>query len=210
MSSSKSTSQQTDAEIQPCAPRPGPSAYPTRASHGTKIIVQESTTRFREIDLADGPREVSAPELPPAPHRPRTLSVSMNPLAEMTEAQVLRDVDVFVERHGLRFARAAFRKGSLAALTQHIPSGFERMTQLSVEDKMLLRYEDRNIWQSNPLQLYLLCGLCAGCAIVQGADQTVINGAQVSHSKPPIHPLHPMLTKCRRTTSKNSTSLILC
>lgn len=64
-----------------------------------------------------------------------------------------------------------------------MPNGFEDVDELTDEDKAFLRFETENPWKSAPRRLYFLCALCAGCAIVQGMDQTVINGAQASNQE---------------------------
>ncbi|KAJ6443154.1 MFS sugar transporter [Purpureocillium lavendulum] len=90
----------------------------------------------------------------------------VNPLDLMTNAEVLADVEGFVTANGLDRHR------------ETSPHGFETLDELPEEDKDVLRYEEGHKWSSAPRMLYLLCALCAGCAIVQGMDQTVINGAQ--------------------------------
>lgn len=50
---------------------------------------------------------------------------------------------------------------------------------LPEEIKVALEKEITHPFRSPPRTLYFLCALCAGCAIVQGMDQTIINGAQV-------------------------------
>ncbi|PHH75382.1 hypothetical protein CDD82_4467 [Ophiocordyceps australis] len=101
-----------------------------------------------------------------------------NPLAHMTNEAVITDVDSFVDAKGLGHHRDVFRRGALAAKKYNEPNGFESLTELSDADKEALRFEARERWRSSPRKLYFLCALCAGCAIVQGMDQTVINGAQ--------------------------------
>ncbi|GJN79246.1 hypothetical protein PLIIFM63780_002759 [Purpureocillium lilacinum] len=103
----------------------------------------------------------------------------LNPLEYMTEDEVLEDADGFVAAHGLGDEhRETFRKGALLAKAHNWPAGFEAIDRLTADDKAVLRYEEAHKWSSAPRKLYLLCALCAGCAIVQGMDQTVINGAQ--------------------------------
>jgi len=60
---------------------------------------------------------------------------------------------------------------------QNRPNGYEKIDMLSEEEKGWLRHEDAHRW-SQPFQLYFLVVLCAGSAIVQGMDQTAVNGAQ--------------------------------
>lgn len=101
-----------------------------------------------------------------------------NPLAGMTREQVLADVDAFVSSKGLDEYREDFRKGALVAQVNNQPGGFEKLDVLTEDDKIILRKEETSRWHQ-PFALYFLCTLCAGSAIVQGMDQTTVNGAQV-------------------------------
>lgn len=102
-----------------------------------------------------------------------------NPLAGKTEADVLRDVDHFVTEKGLDQFRDDFQKGALLARVVNREGGFEHVAQISEQEKDILRYEQTHRWKQ-PFMLYFLVVLCAGSAIVQGMDQTAVNGAQVS------------------------------
>lgn len=101
-----------------------------------------------------------------------------NPLTGMSEAEVLRDADEFVESKGLEECREAFRKGAVLARVSQRADGFEHVSSISDDVKDILRQETTNRW-SQPFMLYFLVVLCAGSAIVQGMDQTAVNGAQV-------------------------------
>jgi hypothetical protein len=100
-----------------------------------------------------------------------------NPLAGMTRDDVLNDVDHFVDSHGLAEHRDVFRKGALLARYNQDPYGFERVPDLTDAERDMLRFEIEHKWHQ-PFQLYFLVVLCAGSAIVQGMDQTAVNGAQ--------------------------------
>lgn len=127
-----------------------------------------------------------------------------NPLAGMTEDQVLKDVDEFIEARGLTDKRETFHKGALMARVQNRPAGYERIDLLTEEEKGWLRHEDAHRW-SQPFMLYFLVVLCAGSAIVQGMDQTAVNGAQVSESI--LQKIGRILTYYRNTISESSASL---
>lgn len=101
-----------------------------------------------------------------------------NPLAGMTTEEVLADVDAFVEEKGLTEHREEFRKGALLAQVGNTQGAFEHIDSVPEEDKIVLRREETNKWDQ-PFMLYFLCTLCAGSAVVQGMDQTAVNGAQV-------------------------------
>ncbi|KAB2579763.1 Sugar/inositol transporter [Lasiodiplodia theobromae] len=120
----------------------------------------------RNTEHADGQR------------RPSVAALLRNPLAGRTEEDVLAEVDAWVEEKGLQDSREAFRKGALLARVQQRDDGFESVSALSEAEKELLRHEIKHRW-SQPFMLYFLVILCAGSAIVQGMDQTAVNGAQL-------------------------------
>lgn len=105
-----------------------------------------------------------------------------NPLAGMTRAELLADVDSFVEARGLQEHREDFRKGALVAQVNNTPGAFEKIDMVTEDEKAVLRKEETSRWHQ-PFALYFLCTLCAGSAIVQGMDQTAVNGAQVCPSE---------------------------
>lgn len=108
-----------------------------------------------------------------------TAALLRNPLKGMTQIEILEDVDTFIRERGLEEYREDFRKGALVAQVNNTPGGFEDIDMLSEPEKDVLRRETTHKW-SQPFMLYFLCTLCAGSAIVQGMDQTAVNGAQVS------------------------------
>ncbi|KAF7560368.1 hypothetical protein G7046_g3784 [Stylonectria norvegica] len=115
---------------------------------------------------------------PAAGQAPSAEALLQNPLAHLTQEEIIREVDIFVGEKNLESYQAAFRKGGLLAKNINKLDGFDEIDILSEDDKVILRHESEHRWASQPMMLYFLCGLCAGCAIVQGMDQTVINGAQ--------------------------------
>lgn len=116
-----------------------------------------------------------------------------NPLAGLTKEQILADVDSFVEQRGLAEHREEFRKGALLAQVNNQENGFEAVDMITEEEKEVLRKEQTHRWHQ-PFMLYFLCTLCAGSAIVQGMDQTAVNGAQVENSTA-LTTLHSILTR---------------
>ncbi|OAK94798.1 plastidic glucose transporter 4 [Phaeosphaeriaceae sp. SRC1lsM3a] len=101
-----------------------------------------------------------------------------NPLAGVTEEQVLADVEAWCTEKGLTQDLDSFRKGALIARVGQREDGYEYVNILSEEEKSWLRHETTHRW-SQPFMLYFLVVLCAGSAIVQGMDQTAVNGAQL-------------------------------
>lgn len=120
-------------------------------------------------------------------HRQASVAAKLrNPLAGLSEPQVLTDVEAWCVEKGLQGEIDTFRKGALIARVGQRDDGFEYVDALSVEEKDVLRHEINHRW-SQPFMLYFLVVLCAGSAIVQGMDQTAVNGAQVSQ--------HPLCTR---------------
>jgi hypothetical protein len=101
-----------------------------------------------------------------------------NPLAGLSEEQVIADVDAWCVERGLVEHQDAFRKGALIARMGQRDDGYEYVSQLTEEEKNIFRNEQAHRW-SQPFMLYFLVVLCAGSAIVQGMDQTAVNGAQL-------------------------------
>lgn len=106
--------------------------------------------------------------------QPSVAALLRNPLSGLTDGEVLKDVDAFVDSRGLQEHRDAFHKGGLLARVQQRQDGFEYVDMLSEEEKDILRHEIHHRW-SQPFALYFLVVLCAGSAIVQGMDQTAVN-----------------------------------
>jgi len=113
-----------------------------------------------------------------APQRKASVAAKLrNPLAGYREEHVLADVDAWCVEKRLQEYQDEFRKGALIARVGQRDDGFEYVNQLSTEEKDWLRHEVTHRW-SQPKMLYFLVVLCAGSAIVQGMDQTAVNGAQ--------------------------------
>ncbi|KAF4976015.1 hypothetical protein FZEAL_7271 [Fusarium zealandicum] len=100
-----------------------------------------------------------------------------NPLVGLSRQELLADVDAFVNEKGLFDHREDFRKGALVAQVNNQAGAFEKVDLLDEDDRAILRKEETHRWHQ-PFMLYFLCSLCAGSAIVQGMDQTTVNGAQ--------------------------------
>jgi sugar porter (SP) family MFS transporter len=108
--------------------------------------------------------------------QPSVAAQLTNPLAGMGEADVLRDVDTWVRERGLEHELDTFRRGALLARVINTQGAFEQL-DLPEDERDVLRREHTNRW-SQPFMLYFVVVLCAGSAIVQGMDQTAVNGAQ--------------------------------
>lgn len=89
-----------------------------------------------------------------------------NPLSGIPHDQLMADAAQFAEDHGLGHLKEEFQKGALIAQD---PPAFESLTQLSEEDKAVLRREITHRWDQ-PWQLYYLVILCSLAAAVQGVS----------------------------------------
>lgn len=102
---------------------------------------------------------------------PSAAALLRNPLTGMTEEDVIADVDEFVESKGLAEYREVFRKGALLARVNGREEGFEDVSQLSEEEKSVLRHE-----------------VCITSAKFDLANMEMSDHAQV---EPPLHALLP-------------------
>ncbi|KAK2759844.1 hypothetical protein FQN54_002578 [Arachnomyces sp. PD_36] len=107
--------------------------------------------------------------------KPKTESKFKNPLAGFTKEELLADVEAFAHKKDLVFALDDLKKGALIAQD---PNSFEGLDELSEGEKNTIRMEKTHRW-NQPFMLYFMTILCAGSAIVQGMDQTAVNGAQL-------------------------------
>ncbi|WFD05410.1 hypothetical protein MVES1_000740 [Malassezia vespertilionis] len=98
-----------------------------------------------------------------------------NPLLGLSFENIQSDVDKFVTEKGLEEYRDLFLKGALCIQAQST-GDFESISLLTDEDRADLLYEKEHRW-SQPFLLYWLACCCSVAAAVQGADESVINGA---------------------------------
>lgn len=136
-------------------------------------VEADAASEERRASAAAGGRKSSVLD----GRRASTAALLRNPLAGMTTEEILADVDTFCEEHNLVDQREHFRKGALLAQVANTPGAYEHIDSITEEERVVLRREESNKW-SQPFALYFLCTLCAGSAIVQGMDQTAVNGAQ--------------------------------
>ncbi|KAJ8086941.1 hypothetical protein AAF712_013340 [Marasmius tenuissimus] len=98
-----------------------------------------------------------------------------NPLAGLNDKQILEMADKFARDNGLEDIQEVLRKG---ALVSRDPAHFEGISSLTEEEKVALRREWTHKWHL-PRQLWLLVVACSMAAVVQGQDQSLINGANL-------------------------------
>ena len=89
-----------------------------------------------------------------------------NPLEGIPHDQLMANAARFAQEHGLGHLTQEFQKGALVAQD---PSAFESLSQLTAEDKAILRREVTHRW-SQPWELYYLVIMCSLAAAVQGVS----------------------------------------
>lgn len=94
-----------------------------------------SPSAGEHAEKVDGQRKASV--------APSAAALLRNPLAGMSEEDVIADVDDFIETRGLSEHREVFRKGALLARVNGREEGFEDVTQISEDEKNMLRHEVR-------------------------------------------------------------------
>ncbi|CZT43162.1 probable MFS myo-inositol transporter [Rhynchosporium secalis] len=115
-----------------------------------------------------------------------------NPLSGMNKEELLADVELFAKEKDLEDILPLLQRGALVAQN---PKNFENISELKPDEMEWIRKETTNRWRQ-PKMLFYMTGqssartiggyqlnsmpvvLCAGSAIVQGMDQTAVNGAQ--------------------------------
>ncbi|KAI9376102.1 hypothetical protein BJX61DRAFT_553123 [Aspergillus egyptiacus] len=115
-----------------------------------------------------------AQDVKPNPERVTMAEKQRNPLAGLTREQLFNDIEDFAREKQLEEILPELKKG---ALISQNPKAFEQVADLTEADKELLRREKTHRWHQ-PWMMYFMTILCAGSAIVQGMDQTAVNGAQ--------------------------------
>jgi sugar porter (SP) family MFS transporter len=98
-----------------------------------------------------------------------------NPLAHLTQEQLLLDVDNFCSNNNLSDLSDDIRRGALVAQSPH---DFGHVN-LTAEERDAIQREVTHRWK-HPLALYLTIIVCSVGAAVQGWDQTGSNGANLS------------------------------
>ncbi|WYZ41060.1 hypothetical protein EsH8_IV_001401 [Colletotrichum jinshuiense] len=122
-------------------------------------------------------------------HQPDPIELSRNleakiknPLEGIGYDQLMRDVKVFCQEHGLQEEIAVFRKGALVAQD---PENYENIGGTEALDDAeikALRDEVEHKWRM-PKKLFLTIATCSIGAAVQGWDQTGTNGANIFFPK---------------------------
>ncbi|KAL2363587.1 hypothetical protein RJZ56_003515 [Blastomyces dermatitidis] len=99
-----------------------------------------------------------------------------NPLADIPNPTLLRDVKEFAQRFGLEDVLPILQRGALVAKD---PANFENVEGITDDEVDAIRNEVLHKWRQPKPLLYTII-LCSIGAAVQGWDQTGSNGANLS------------------------------
>ncbi|KAH8556074.1 hypothetical protein BGW37DRAFT_450874 [Umbelopsis sp. PMI_123] len=92
-----------------------------------------------------------------------------------SEKEVLDIASNIIRENGLEDYADVIKRGALLA---NDPDNWEKRTDITEEEKEVLRREVTHRWHQ-PAQMYFLAAVGAMAACVQGMDETVVNGAQL-------------------------------
>ncbi|TIA90860.1 hypothetical protein E3P92_02372 [Wallemia ichthyophaga] len=107
---------------------------------------------------------------------PKTLTQKLeNPLKGIPHDKLYEDATAFAHEYGLGDDAEKIAKGALVAQD---PKRLEMLSQLTDDDKEAFRRESTHKLHQTR-ELWLLVACCSVGAVVQGMDETVINGAQL-------------------------------
>ncbi|KAM5350473.1 hypothetical protein ACJ41O_006978 [Fusarium nematophilum] len=149
-----------------------------------------------EIDHAENPSARSSDEAPLDNNKkkkhPMSEAKAAHPLAGYTHAQLARMGEKYAREHqGLTEEEdiRAFRIGAVVAGDMDVDddpeslrSRYAAVEGLTEEERTTLVDEVEHKWR-NPKMLYFLVTICSLCAVVQGMDETVVNGAQIFYKR---------------------------
>ncbi|OCF33741.1 sugar transporter [Kwoniella heveanensis BCC8398] len=112
-----------------------------------------------------------------AHHTTNTVTnVIENPLKRIPRAQVIEDAQAFANNNNLAQYSELFGR---AALVARDSKDFDRIPELTEDERHALQYEKDHKWHG-PFMLWYSITLCAVGAATQGWDQTGSNGANLS------------------------------
>lgn len=134
----------------------------------TKKKNNEILFNTREAVLEDAGEDDATPEM--------SVEVRLNnPLLGLSSEQIESNVQEFVSTKGLENYHSEFLKGALVAQAQ-ATGDYSSIPILTQEDHEILTKEKEHKWHQ-PFLLYWLAICCSVAAAIQGADESVINGA---------------------------------
>ncbi|CAO1630928.1 unnamed protein product [Sympodiomycopsis kandeliae] len=102
-----------------------------------------------------------------------------NPLKGFSQDEVIQRGRAFAAQAGVPEKADLFAKGAVLARD---PLMYETLPLLDDDDRAALKREETHRWDQ-PKMMYLLVACCSLSAVVQGMDQSVINGANLFFPK---------------------------
>lgn len=100
----------------------------------------------------------------------------VDPFEGLTKQQVASNAYNFAYEHGLGEDAELFSRGAMLS--------YDNNTDHLLPDELdAINKETTHKWASQPKTLIYMTVMCAMCAVVQGMDETVINGAQLYFNK---------------------------
>ncbi|KAH7015656.1 hypothetical protein EDB80DRAFT_708429 [Ilyonectria destructans] len=125
-------------------------------------------------------------------NKPISSTKAAHPLAGYTHQQLAHMGEKYAREHqGLTDDGEirAFRLGAIVAGDMDVDDNIESLREkylsvegLTEEERTTLVDEVEHKWR-NPKMLYFLVTICSLCAVVQGMDETVVNGAQIFYRR---------------------------
>jgi len=100
-------------------------------------------------------------------------------VAVKSEKEVLDIAASIIQENGLEEYSDVIKRGALLA---NDPENWESRTDITDDEKEILRREVTHRWRQ-PAQMYFLAAVGAMAAVVQGMDETVVNGAQLYYTQ---------------------------
>jgi sugar porter (SP) family MFS transporter len=127
-------------------------------------------------DLEKNSHHEKAPHVPAEVAEITELSTRLeNPLAGKDRETLEQDAIAFCNAHGLQEYVEDFRRGAYLA---GFPHEIERVEGITDEELLAVRNEKDHKW-NQPWQIYYVAIISSMAAVVQGMDESVVNGAQV-------------------------------
>lgn len=139
----------------------------------TTATAPDAEKKGSETSSDDGAKKT--PAAMEAAELARQSEILENPLAYKSEAEILADVETFTKDHGLTDKLDLFKRAALLAAN---PKGYEERDDITEEEKVVLREEITHKWRQ-PWSMYYIALISSLAAVVQGMDESVVNGAQV-------------------------------
>lgn len=143
---------------------------------GVRAEDEEKTTRQQDDISPPISSQGSTKNETPGEYGVISVSAKLkNPLAGFTREELMTDVERFAAEKELEDILPILKKGAYIAQD---PKSFEQVEDLNPNERDWFRMEKTHRWKQ-PWMMYFMTVLCAGSAIVQGMDQTAVNGAQI-------------------------------